>query len=61
MKKNYFNFSLAVLLALGTRAMAQDPITQASVAASTLASSPTISFSDSTGFADNVAQDGEGG
>ena len=29
--------------------------------AQTLSSSPTLSFSNSTGFADNIAQDGEGG
>jgi len=31
------------------------------VAAQTLSSSPTLSFSNATGFGDNIAQDGEGG
>ena len=29
--------------------------------AQTLSSSPTITFSNSSGFGDNIAQDGEGG
>lgn len=57
MKNKYLRFSVATLLLLSSPIIAQEnaPI------GVTLASGPTLLFSNATGFIDNIAQDGDGG
>lgn len=57
MNKNYFSVSIATILILSFPSFAKisGPVT------STLASGPTLVFSNDLGFTDNIANDGDGG
>src|SRR6478609_6601391 len=57
MKNKYLRFSVSTLLLLASPIIAQENVP----IGATLASGPTLFFSNATGFSDNIAQDGEGG